>query len=181
MRILESEGTVLIVVDVQGRLAHLMHKKEELFENLQKIIKGVQVLEIPILWVEQNPEGIGLTIPEIAHLLPDIQPISKFSFSCCDSDRFMQALKALNRKQILIAGIETHICVYQTAIDLSGLKYEVQVVADAVSSRTVENRQIGLEKTKDAGASLTSVETALFELLKVAKGAKFKEILKIVK
>ena len=90
-------------------------------------------------------------------------------------------LKALKRKQVLIAGIETHICVYQTAIDLINLGYEVQIVVDAVSSRTMENKQIGLEKIKDAGATLTSIETSLFELLKIAKGARFKEILKIVK
>jgi len=92
----------------------------------------------------------------------------------------MQALKALNRKEILIAGIETHVCVYQTAVDLVNLGYEVQIVADAVSSRTMENKKIGLQKMRDAGVSLTSTETALFELLKVAEGKQFKEILKVI-
>lgn len=178
---LTLQNTLLIVVDVQGKLAHLMHRKEMLFENLRKIIKGMQVLAIPILWTEQNPEKLGPTIPEIANLLSDIHPISKLSFSCCRSDRFMQALTRLKLKQVLIAGIETHICVYQTAVDLENLGYEVQVVTDAVSSKTAENKQIGLEKMKDAGATLTSTETALFELLKGADAAKFKEILKIVK
>lgn len=178
---LSLENTVLIIVDVQGRLAHLMHDKEALFENLQRIIKGARVLEIPILWAEQNPEGLGPTIPEVARLLSDIQPISKFSFSCRGSERFMQELEALGRRQVLIAGIEAHVCVYQTTMDLLELGYEVQIVADAVSSRAAENREIGLERMKDAGASLTSTETALFELLKVAKGVKFKEILKIVR
>ena len=175
------ENTVLIVVDVQEKLAHVMSEKRVLLENLEKIIKGAQILGIPILLTEQNPEGLGPTIPEIARLLPNIQPVRKLSFSCCGSNRFMQALKALSRKQVLIAGIETHVCVYQTAVDLLNLEYEVQVVADAVSSKTVENRQIGLAKIRDAGAALTSMETALFELLKVAEGTKFKEILKIVK
>jgi nicotinamidase-related amidase len=103
------------------------------------------------------------------------------SFSCCQNDRFASALKALNRKQVLIAGIEAHICVYQTAVDLVGLGYEVQVVADAVSSRQIENKEIGLQKMKAFGISLTSVETALFELLKVAEGEQFKKIIKIVK
>ena len=178
---LMSENTVLIIVDVQGKLAHLMYKKEVLFENLQKIIKGVQILGIPIIWTEQNPEGLGPTIPEVAHLLSNNRPISKLSFSCCGSDCFMQVFKELNRTQVLIAGIETHVCVYQTAIDLLDSRYEVQIVADAVSSRTVENRQIGLEKMREAGAPLTSTETALFELLRVAEGAKFKEILAIVR
>lgn len=178
---LELKNTVLIIVDVQGKLANLMHKKEVLFENLQKIIKGAKALGIPILWAEQNPKGLGPTVPEVANLLSNNQPISKMKFSCCGSDHFIKALRELNRKQILIVGIETHVCVYQTAIDLLDSGYEVQIVADAVSSRTEENKRIGLEKTRDAGAALTSIETALFELLRVAEGEKFKEILKIVK
>ncbi|RKY68646.1 MAG: hydrolase [Candidatus Latescibacterota bacterium] len=178
---LNTGTSALIIVDVQGKLAHRMHRKERLFEQLQKLIKGAQALSIPILWVEQNPEGLGPTIPEIADLLSDVPPIPKLSFSCCGCDRFMQALRFLNRKQILIAGIETHVCVYQTAVDLLNLGYEVQVVADAVSSRTEENRQIGLSRIEDAGGALTSTEMALFEMLKVAEGAQFKEILNIVK
>ena len=178
---LKSQDSVLIIVDVQGKLAHRMHRKERLFEQLGKLIKGAQVLSVPILWVEQNPEGLGPTIPEIADLLSDVEPIPKLSFSCCGCDRFMQALRFLSRKQILIAGIETHVCVYQTAVDLLNAGYEVQIVADAVSSRTEENKQIGLSRIKDAGAALTSTEMALFEMLKVAKGAQFKEILNIVK
>jgi len=175
------ERTALIIIDVQDKLAHLMYRKEALFENLQKIIKGTHILGIPILWLEQNPEGLGPTIPEVADLLSNTEPISKLSFSSCRNDRFIQALKALNRKEILIAGIETHVCVYQTAVDLVNLGYEVQIVADAVSSRTMENKKIGLQKMRDAGVSLTSTETALFELLKVAEGKQFKEILKVIK
>ena len=178
---LTLENTVLVIVDVQGKLVHLMDKKEVLFENLQKTIKGAQILGIPVLWTEQNPKGLGPTITEVARLLSNIEPISKLSFSCCGSGHFVQVLKASNRKQVMIAGIEAHVCVYQTAVDLIDLGYEVQIVADAVSSRTVENRQIGLEKSRDAGATLTSTEIALFELLRVAEGAKFKDILKIVK
>lgn len=178
---LKMKDTVLLIIDIQGNLAHSMYGKELLFENVQRLIKGIQVLEIPILWIEQNPQGLGPTIPEIADILSDIQPIGKISFSSCRNDRFMQALKALERKQVLIAGIETHICVYQTAADLVNLGYEVQVVADAVSSRNLENKEIGLQKMRDSGVSLTSVETALFELLEVAEGEQFKKILKIVK
>jgi len=148
---------------------------------VQKLIKGIQVLGIPILWVEQNPQGLGATIPEIANILSNIKPISKMSFSCCRNDRFVQELKNLNCKQVLIAGIEAHVCVYQTAADLVNLGHEVQVVTDAVSSRNMENKEIGLQKMRESGVSLTSVETALFELLKVAEGKQFKEILKIVK
>jgi nicotinamidase-related amidase len=159
----------------------LMHEKERLFRNLQTLVKGIQVLEVPTLWMEQNPEGLGPTIPEIANLLTDITPISKMSFSCCQTPPFVKALTGLNRKQVLIAGIEAHICVYQTTAELIDMGYAVHVVADAVSSRTEENKTIGLQKMKDAGASWTSVETLLFELLRVAEGEKFKTMLKIVK
>ena len=178
---LKIENTILLLVDFQGKLAHLMYEKELLFNNLQKLIKGIQVLGIPIIWVEQNPQGLGPTIPEIADILSNIQPISKMSFSSCRNNDFLQALNALNRKQVLVAGIEAHICVYQTAADIVDIGYEVQVVTDAVSSRSVGNKEIGLQRMRDSGVSLTSVETALFELLKVAEGEQFKEILKIVK
>ena len=178
---LEIENAVLLIVDIQGKLALLMHRKELLFKNVQKLIKGIRVLGIPILWVEQNPQGLGPTIPEISNLLPDIQPIGKMSFSSCRNDRFLQALQALNRKQVLIAGIEAHVCVYQTAVDLVGIGYEVQVAADAVSSRSLKNKETGLQRMRDSGVSLTSVETALFELLKVADGEPFREIIRIVK
>lgn len=178
---LEIANVVLLIVDIQGKLAHLMDKKEVLFKNVQKLIKGIRTLEIPILWVEQNPQGLGPTIPEIAALLPDMQPISKMSFSSCRNERFMQSLSALDRKQILISGIEAHICIYQTAADLVDMGYEVQAVADAVSSRCLENKEIGLQRMRDSGVSLTSVETALFELLKVAQGDQFKKISRIVK
>jgi nicotinamidase-related amidase len=114
-------------------------------------------------------------------LLPDIKPITKFSFSCCGEEAFPPQMKALGRKQVLLTGIETHVCVYQTAVDLASNGYEVQVVADCVSSRTTFNRDIGLDRMRACGAGITSVETALFELLKVARGDKFKEISRIIK
>ncbi|NDY71485.1 hydrolase [Desulfobacter hydrogenophilus] len=178
---LEIENVVLLIVDIQGKLAHLMDKKEILFKNVQNLIKGSRALDIPILWVEQNPQGLGPTIPEIADMLSDIQPISKMSFSSCRNDSFLQALNALDRKQVLISGIEAHICVYQTAADLVDMGYEVQVVTDAVSSRNLENKEIGLQRMRESGVSLTSVETALFELLKVAEGDQFRQIIRIIK
>jgi nicotinamidase-related amidase len=179
---LSVDNTILVVIDVQGKLAEIMHDKENLFANLERIIKGVQVLNIPIIWTEQVPEKLGPTLPQFAKLLAgSSKPISKSSFSCCGVAPFTTALKSSGRKQILIAGIETHVCVYQTTLDLLADGYEVQIVSDAVSSRTPENRHIGLTRMKDAGASLTSTEMALFELLRVAEGPQFKQIAKIVK
>lgn len=178
---LNTKNTALIIVDIQGKLANLMHEKEFLFKNAQNLIKGMQILNIPILLAEQNPKGLGATIPEVTTLLQDIKPVSKMSFSCCQNEDFMKALDALQRKQIILICIETHICVYQTAVDLIEKGYEVGVATDAVSSRTIANKEIGLQKIKDQGASLTSVETALFELLKTAEHGCFKEIAKIIK
>ncbi len=175
------DETVLLVIDVQGKLAHLVHEKEILFKNLRATIKGARILNVPILWTEQVPEKIGNTIPEIAELLKDQKSIEKVSFSCVPNKRFMEALTALNRKQILVVGIETHVCVYQTASDLIREGYQVQVVCDAVSSRSLEDKRIALESMKQLGAQLTCVEMILCELLKTSENTRFKEILKLMK
>ena len=178
---LETENTFLVIIDVQGKLATMMHEKESLFENLRRMIGGAGVMGIPILWTEQNPGGLGPTIPEIKELLIGESVIAKLSFSCCGDRNFMAAMKDLNRKQALITGIETHVCVYQTAADLLDLEYEVHVVSDAVSSRTIDNKKIGLAKMKEAGTGVTGTETVLLELLRTAEDRRFKEILKIIK
>jgi nicotinamidase-related amidase len=176
-----TDNTVLVVIDFQERLFPVMHDKEKLLRNVVKLIKGAKVLEIPILLTEQYPKGLGPTIPEIKELLPDIKPIEKVCFNCCDEEAFCGALESLKRQQVLIAGIEAHICVYQTAMALSRSGYEVQVVGDCVSSREPENKLVSLFKMGAAGISPTTTEMALFELLKVAKGDKFKQISGIVK
>ena len=178
---LRVDDTVLVVIDVQGKLAQLMHNKTELFKNLRTMILGAQVLDVPILLTEQYPQGMGVTVPEVAELLEGVEPITKTSFSCCGEDAFSAAFAALGREQAVLVGIETHVCVWQTAYDLLESDYEVHVVADAVSSRDADNKHIGLENMRDSGAILTCTETALFELLRVAEGPKFKEILKLVK
>lgn len=178
---LTLENTVLAIIDVQGKLAQIMYDKNSLFANLQRIIRGAQVLNIPILWAEQIPEKLGPTVPEISILLTDQQPITKVSFSCCGEERFIKKLKTLNKKQILIAGIETHVCVYQTVMDLLASGYEIHVLSDAVSSRTLANKEVGLNIMKESGAKIQSVEMVLFELLKKAEGDHFREIIKIVK
>ncbi|MFH1086892.1 MAG: hydrolase [Chloroflexota bacterium] len=178
---LSRDDTLLVLVDVQGKLAQLMHDRDALFEYLQRLVRGVRVLGLPVIWLEQNPRGLGPTLPELAALLPDLTPIAKLCFSCCRSPEFMRALRATGRRQVLVCGIEAHVCVYQTTVDLLALGYEVQVVTDAVSSRAAANRQIGLERVRVAGAALTSAEMCLFELQRVAEGPVFKELLKIVR
>ncbi len=176
-----QKNTAVVLIDVQVKLMRAIYGQEQLRQHLQQLIKGAQVFHLPILWAEQHPQGLGPTIPELAELLTDVQPITKRCFSCCGQHQFLQHLKDLRRKQLLVAGIETHVCVYQTSMDLYNLGYEVQIVADAVSSRTLENKQLGLERLKEAGMVVTSTEMALFELLRVAEGPQFKAILDIVK
>ena len=158
-----------------------MLNREQLIANTRKLIQGMQVLDIPILVTEQYPKGLGPTVSEIAELLTGIVTIPKLSFSCCGEKNFLEKLKLLQRKNILVSGIEGHVCVYQTAVDLIDSGYAVYVVTDAVSSRTSDNRDIGFTLMSRYGASLTSTETVLFELLKKAGGEQFKAISRIVK
>ena len=178
---LQISDTALVIIDVQGRLASIVHEKEELFRNLQILIGGAKALELPILWLEQYPKGLGPTVPEVADLLAGQEPLEKLCFSACGQEHFPEKLRESGRRQVLIAGIETHVCVYQTTRDLLDRGYHVEVVADAVSSRQVENKEIALVRIRDEGAAVTSVEMALFELLRTAEAKQFKEIARLVK
>ena len=157
---LEVDSTVLLVIDVQEKLFRVIYQKEKLVDNLQRLIKGIQVLEVPVLVTEQYPRGLGPTIQEIAPLLADIQPLPKTSFSCCGDKAFLQELKTLGRKQVLISGIESHVCVYQTAADLICSGYEVYAVSDVISSRTEENREIS-DRASHVRRTFRCPETAL--------------------
>jgi len=181
MPLLSVEDAVLMVIDMQGNLYESMQDKELLLENVQKLIRGMQVFGIPVIVTEQIPEKLGATIGPVAALLTDAPRIPKSDFSCCGDEKIMQALKAVERRQVLLSGIETHVCVYQTAVDLLGFGYDVHLVADAVSSRTALNREIGIRKMRDEGVHLASTEMVLFELIRTADDPKFKEIFKIVK
>jgi nicotinamidase-related amidase len=174
-------NTVLLLIDIQGKLATLMHDNEKLYKNLEILIKSVNIFQIPIVWMEQMPEKLGHSIEQVSLNLPDLKPISKHSFSCWENDEFREQIKSMGKNQILLTGIETHICVYQTACDLISHGYDVQVVADCVSSRVYSNKILGLERINKAGGLTTSVEMILFELLKTARAEKFKEITKLIK
>ena len=145
----DIQKSCLVVVDVQGKLAQSMSGREELFKNIQILIKAAKILEIPIIWCQQFPQGLGETVGEIAELMCDIEPINKVSFSCCGDEVFNVRLEEVGRRQVLLCGIETHVCIYQTASDLSERGYEVSVIGDAVSSRTAENKKIALERMRN--------------------------------
>ncbi|MBI5150204.1 MAG: hydrolase [Candidatus Omnitrophica bacterium] len=172
---------MLLVIDVQEKLTPLMHEKDTLLKNIRILIQAAQILGIPILWSEHVPEKIGATVEPIRRLLSTEKPIVKTSFGCGGEPNFTKALAALYRKQIIVAGIETHVCVYQTTAQLLGSSYKVQVVADAVSSRTPENKEIGLARIQSEGGVITSTEMVLFELLKTAEHGQFRNILDLVR
>jgi len=174
-------NAVLIIIDIQGNLAQAMHNKENLFTNNIRLIQGFKTLNLPIVFTEQIPQKLGQTIPQIAVELDGLKAIAKESFSCYDEINFKETLEKLKRSHVVLTGIETHVCVYQTALDLISSGYTVHLVADAVSSRTPENRQIGIDAMKSAGAHITSTEMVLFELLRTAADPKAKELFKIVK
>ena len=177
---LTKEDTVLVLIDIQGKLAKIVDESEFTIDNIVRVVKGANVLELPILWLEQYPKGLGPTVEEIANEI-DGTPIEKITFSAYDNEEFVQKLEATGRKKVLLAGIETHICVYQTAAHLLANGYEVEVLVDCVSSRTAGNREVGIEKMKQLGAKITSVEMALMEMQVIAKGDAFKAISAIIK
>jgi nicotinamidase-related amidase len=178
---LDRNDAVLIIIDIQGNLAQAMYDKENLFVNNVKLIHGFKAFSIPIIITEQIPQKLGLTLTVISQELKGIVPIAKEAFSCWDDRNFKEQLEGLSRRNIFLTGIECHVCVYQTALDLISSGYTVHLVTDAVSSRTQENRQVGIDAIKSAGAHLTSTEMVLFELLRTAADPKFKDIFKIVK
>lgn len=178
---LNKDNAALVVVDVQGKLATLMHEREAFYENVVRMIRGARVLDLPILWTEQLPDKLGETLPQIRQHLDGVELLVKKTFSCCGDSDFLERLKATGRRQVLLTGMETHVCVYQTAMDLLNDGYEVYLVTDAVSSRSVANKAVGIEAIKNAGGHITSVETALFEMLVVAQGDQFKQVIQIVK
>jgi nicotinamidase-related amidase len=177
---LKSTNTTLVIIDVQGKLARIMQNADELFRNLAMLIKGARLLDVPIIWMEQLPDKLGRTVEAVSNQLDGLQPIAKDVFSCGKNAEFNGALAEINPDNVVLAGIETHVCVYQTAMDLLE-NYNVEVVVEATSTRLAHNKEVGLEKIRRAGGQITSVETALFELQGKATGDRFKQLLEIIK
>lgn len=178
---LDRNTSMLIVTDIQGKLASLMFERDELYRSVGILIEGAKVLGMPILWVEQYPQGLGPTVREVAAHLEGLVPIPKKTFSSLRDPFILKAFEDFNRSQVILAGIETHVCIYQTAMDLLTMGIETHIPEDAVSSRTLQNKRIGLKKIIRAGGHRTSVETALFELLGIGEGEEFRKIIRLVK
>lgn len=178
---LTPKETLLLVIDVQGKLAATVFESELVEKSICKLVRACRILDVPVLVTEQYPKGLGATIQTVRDLAGDAPTVEKITFSCCGSEEFMRRLRAFGRNDILVVGMETHVCVYQTAIDLLEFGYNVHLVTDAVSSRSPENRQVGIRCIEKGGASLTSMEMAVFELLRIASGDTFKAISAIIK
>lgn len=175
-------STGLIVVDVQGKLAGLVNDSEAVQAAICRLIKGAQILELPIIWLEQNPHKLGRTVEAINDLLaPQHHPIEKYHFCAGKEAVFGEAVMQAGVSHWLVCGIESHICVYQTVAGLLESGYQVEVVTDAVSSRTEANRGIGMTKMCALGARVTSVEMCLYELVQDCRSKYFKPILQLVK
>ncbi len=177
----DRNKSVLLIVDIQDRLAVTMSMRDAVVNNCLHLIELAKMLNIPILVSEQYPKGLGQTVAEIRDALPAYQPVEKLAFGCCGEPAFMRTIKALNKKTVILTGMETHICVLQTCVGLLEEEFTVHLVRDAVCSRTGENWEVGTEFMRDAGALVTSTETVLFQLLKVAGTEEFKAISKRIK
>lgn len=182
-RPLDPEQCSLIVIDIQEKLLPPIFEKDRLLRNAQLLIRMAGILKMPILLTTQYAKGLGNTVPEIASLLPEAQAFEKLTFSCFASDVFCSALKRVpgNRNTVLLCGMESHICVAQTALAALRDGYLVHIASDAVSSRTEWNWKIGLDRMKAAGAVISSTEMAIYEVLRSSGTSAFKEMLKYLK
>ena len=182
-RPLEAEGCALIVVDIQDKLLPPIFQKEQLVRNSQLLIRAAGILNIPAIVSTQYAKGLGGTVPEIASLLPDTEAIDKNFFSCFGSDVFCTLLKRLpgNRNTLLLCGMESHICVMQTALAALRDGYLVHVASDAVASRTEWNWKIGLDRMRAAGAVISSTEMMIYELMRSSTTPAFKQLLPYLK
>jgi len=176
---LEADRCALLVVDIQEKLLPPIFQKTQLIKNSQLLIRLAGILKVPALVTTQYAKGLGNTVPEIASLLPETQAIDKQMFSCFGSDAFCSQLKRLpgNRNTVLLCGMESHICVTQTALAALREGYIVHVASDAVSSRTEWNWKIGLERMRAAGAVISSTEMIIYEVLRSSGATAFKELL----
>jgi isochorismate hydrolase len=172
--------SVLLLIDLQDRLLNVMAHKDDVLANSLKLIEIAKIMGVPIVASEQNPERLGPTNPAVIEALQGIQPVGKVHFSCFGSDQLRNGLEKTGRKQVITAGVETHVCVSQTVVDGQG-DYDFYVAADAVSSRTDENRRIGLDRCREAGALVGSTEMFLYELLEKAGTEEFRAALKYLK
>jgi nicotinamidase-related amidase len=182
--VLVRERTALVTIDVQERLFPAMDAdhREEVMRNLKVLAAVARRLQLPALVTEQYPKGLGHTLPELKEALPTgLEPIEKVAFSCWSVEAFRTRLSATGARQVLLGGIEAHVCVLMSALDLLSEGYAVHVVADAVTSRTQANWRLAMDQLRQAGAVVTTTETALFQLLRQADTDDFRELARLIR
>ena len=180
-RILDSKQAVLLIVDVQESFRKLLKDLDNLTRNITILAEAAKILRVPVILTEQYPQGLGKTIAEISACLGEHKYFEKSSFSCCGAPGFMDLLESLGRNQVIVCGIESHVCVSQTVHDLLSHEYTVHVIADAIASRSPRNKDIGWEKMIASGAVPSCVESALFEMLAESGTEPFKAVQRLVK
>lgn len=177
-RLVGRQDCIFLIIDVQQRLSPSIHNFGPVCENIVKLSRFADIVGVPVVLTEQV--NLGETVPEVARALGDVRALKKIEFNCFGSEDITRHLCATGRKTLIIAGIETHICVAQTAVSGSA-RFDVQIVADATSSRNPLDRDIALERMKGAGVTLTTTEMLMYELLEKAGTDEFRETLKLVK
>jgi len=180
-RLLSKVGTALIVIDVQEKLFAKVEERERIAENICKLVRFADILGMPIILTEQYPKGLGPTIPEIRRLTPNVKPIEKVEFSCLASSAFREKLAEIHARNLVLTGIEAHICIFQTAIEALTNGYKAYVVYDAVSSRRREDKIIAIERMRRQGVTIVTSEMLMYEILRKAGTPEFKKVLELVK
>jgi nicotinamidase-related amidase len=180
MRILKERSAAL-VIDIQERLYPFIFENDKLTRNMTMLIEGLKIIGVPIFVTEQYVKGLGPTIEPVALLLATHPRIEKMSFSCCDEPRVMEGIAVTGKENIILAGIESHVCVLQTAIDLKRNGYQPIVVEDCVSSRRENDKRMAIERMRHEGVIITTVESILFELLRYSGTEQFRGVSRLVK
>ena len=176
-----SEHSIGLVIDFQEKLVSHMYEGQQIIMNTGILLQGLQILEIPLIATQQYTKGLGSTVINLSQYLSGIPVIEKLSFSCCGEPDFMNELRSHRKKFVIITGIETHVCVLQTATDLIESGYKPVIIEDCVSSRKQGDKETALSRIRDEGAIISSCESILFELCQIAGTDKFKAISKLVK
>ncbi|MEJ5187074.1 MAG: hydrolase [Candidatus Geothermincolales bacterium] len=173
--------SLLVIIDPQEKLMRAVERREEISRNMRLILRFAPIYGIPVVLTEHYPQGLGSTVEEIREVLPEYRPVIKRIFSCFGVDDFEREILATGRKRLIVAGIETHICVAQTVLDALHRGYAVQVLADAVSSRRDKDHAMALDRMAREGAVITTTEAAMYEIAARADDENFRRLLELVK
>ncbi|HHV71519.1 MAG TPA: isochorismatase family protein [Clostridia bacterium] len=176
--VIRKEDTILLVVDMQEKIVPLMPERDLVVKNVQNLIKFAKIVQMPIVYTEHYPKGLGITIPEVLELMPEAKRAEKITFSCFGSEEFVQVMEELKPKNMVVCGIFTNVCVLQTVLDALQRGYGVQVIADATNAQKMRDWEIVLRRMENSGATISTTETVIYVLLERGDRAEFKQFLK---